>query len=87
MTRCENKDVCCYFQDTIKDDTILREDIMSIYCNSNKDKCARYKVKARIMKGYSLPDDYVLDEIGRLLSDLKPEDIATANSIISKMVH
>ena len=87
MTHCENKDICCYFHNTIAEQPALKDKIEGKYCAQNKDKCARYQIKSKVMKGYVLPDDHALDRVGKLLTDLRPGDMGIANRIIATMVH
>lgn len=87
MKSCENKDICCYFSNVLMDSLSEREQLESKYCNANKHKCARYVIKKRVMQGYMLPDDHDLDRVGKLLSDLRPEDMGIANRIVNLMVN
>lgn len=86
MSRCGNTDICGYFQVRAGTDGQLKEQVMKKFCLSNREQCALYMVKSRIFSGYSLPEDHVLDEIGRLLGELNPDDRKGAERIIKRMV-
>lgn len=88
MARCENTGICSFYQDTARSKPMTRA-LMSMrdkYCKGDKQKCARYLLKKKIFQGYTLPDDHNLDEVGKILMDLRPDDHEHVRRIISLMV-
>lgn len=84
--RCENRDICCFIQRELEMKSVMADGILRRYCNSDREKCARYMVKKMILAGYSLPDDHSLDRVGMLLTDLHPSDTDSAMEMIGIMV-
>jgi len=84
--RCEDKAICCFIQREFELQSVMAHGISSRYCDSDKDKCARYMVKSMIMRGYTLPNEQELDSMGCLLIDLHPSDTDGAMELIGLMV-
>ena len=87
MGGCENKDLCSFFQNEMGNKPSLVRTMKHRYCEKDKESCARYMIKSMLFKGYTLPDDHALDQVGRYLVNLYPNDVARAKEIIGMMVH
>ena len=83
---CEDKAICCFIQREFGIQSVMAYGISNRYCDRDKDKCARYMVKSMIVRGYTLPDDFELDRVGNLLTDLHPSDTDSAMELIGLMV-
>lgn len=86
MPGCEKKDVCSFFLNEMGNKPSLARTMRGRYCESDKQSCARYMIKAMLLKGYYLPDDQILDKVGQHLVNLYPNDTKRAKEIIGMMV-
>lgn len=84
--RCEDRDTCCFIKRELEAMSVVADAILRRYCESDRDRCARYMVKKMIMSGYAVPDDQTLENVGMLLTDLHPSDTDSAKEIIGIMV-
>lgn len=60
--------------------------MLNAYCKSDKEHCARYLVKRKVIEGYFLPGDQKLDKVGKYLENMYPTDHSRARNIIGRMV-
>ena len=86
MSNCEHLESCPFFNDRIKSMPTIAGRLKEQFCEHDKSGCARYKVKAMILKGYT-PRAAALGEFESAMKTLFPNDEARAQRIMDGMVH
>lgn len=86
MSRCENSGVCSFFQNNMGAMPSLVRRMKEMYCEKEKEHCARYMVKAMVLKGYTLPENADTERMENMLRTLFPNDMVKAREVINSMV-
>ncbi len=85
MNKCEKIDFCTFF--TNRATTLLTEqDRMRVkvqYCIVDKTRCARYKVKEKLYKGFMPCNENAMYMIDQKMDILYPDDVELATEIIN----
>lgn len=86
MGRCESYGTCSFFQNEMGAMPSMIRRLATLYCNNDKERCARYMIKKKAMQGYTLPEGRRGEELEKILDGLYPNDLARAKEVISQMV-
>jgi len=93
MARCERTEVCSFFQNKMSGLPSVVNMMKQSYCEQDKDRCARYKLKKMIFMGYTLPEEDSLQSDGTfagslvtLVENLYPSDQEKLKRIMSRLV-
>ena len=86
MSRCESSGECSFFQNEMGQMPSLVKVMKRRYCDTDKERCARYMIKQKMQKGFTFSDDSVLDEVERDMGQMYPNDMEKATRIIEMMV-
>ena len=86
MSMCESSGECSFFKNEMGQMPSLVKVMKRRYCESDKERCARYMIKQKMHQGYTFTDDSVLDKIEADLGTMYPNDQEKATRIIEMMV-
>jgi len=81
MARCENLDFCSFFQAKMIGMPSLVNMMKQSFCEKDKSSCARYMLREKMLKGYTLPEedtlhlgDTFIGNLETLIENLYPND-------------
>ena len=93
MAKCENTYFCSFFQNKMSGMPSVVNMMKQSFCENDKDRCARYMLREKMLKGYTLPEEDSLQSgatfvgnLETLIENLYPNDQEKLKRIIGHLV-
>lgn len=85
MDICEKSDACSFFKNQLRLTPTISEKLKTLYCKSNKSRCARYKVTQMAINGFYPVDEKASNLVERIVGHMYPHDFEKAQLVISNL--
>jgi len=85
MSKCEMSDMCSFFNNEIGNLPTLVRAMKRRYCQNDKEHCARYMVRQKVLRTQSLLDSDIHLELESDISSMYPNDHPKAQRIMSRI--
>jgi len=85
MSRCEMSEMCSFFNNEIGNLPTLVRAMKRRYCQYDKEHCARYMVRQKLLKANSKGDTGELSAFERDISSMYPNDHPKAQRLMSRI--
>jgi len=93
MVRCEFFDSCSFFSEKMKGLPSIVSMMREIFCDTDNQGCARYKLRKKILEGYTLPEDNTLHlgdtfvgNLEAMIENLYPNDHEKLERILMHLI-
>ena len=85
MNRCIKSEKCGFFNDLLKDMPPIAKKLKEWFCEKDSERCARYMVKQKLLKGFTPSNENTLGVIESTVNLMHPNDYEKAELIIMSL--
>lgn len=85
MERCDKSEKCGFFNNRLKDMPPIARKLKEWFCEKDSERCARFMVKQKLLKGFSPSSENTLGIIEKALSVMHPNDYEKAELMINSL--